>query len=655
MFRRHLVRMKQNPYSHRASAKAARYLTAALLSLSILGGDAAVVSNFNTNLVTQLKGGLVREGATAQLSFQVENNSDTPLDNAIVAQKLPLGLVLKGASSTQGNCVVDGNQLLCRLGTLMAHASVTLSVIGDVVAPVPAGKESLELTVQSGVLEGVKPVLVVEDPVVIVVARDFGDAPDNPYPTLMASNGARHRVGALFLGNGVDAEFDGQPTIPANGDDLALAPDDEDGVRFLDPLIAGASVRIDVRSSGPGFLSAWIDYNHNGNWEIPERILGCVPVVAGVQRFVTVVPPAATPGWVYARFRLASNCIPDVTGYADSGEVEDYRLKLRPKQQDNALRIVGNPAGKAEVNWGNPEGVLEAAVSPSGPFVKLRDAVSGGTLPTPGKAGFFRLGTEHGEFDFVEMLRAAELVFEGTVLDIQYRQSEKLDEDDVALPHTFVKFQVNTLIKGKFTPTTVWLRFLGGPAPDGRVLRVGHSPLFSPGDRSILFVRHNMHAACPVIGGEIGHLRIHEGQVFTDDGRPLRWNSEAQIEIGTDSDVFEARHHGDGAMALERLKSLESDPQEPSPLAAMASDSEVLSRSRFIEILGALKSVLSVGGVDTLVPDNFSADPNARFVVKNPRQAAPRKQLALPLTQTPSVLDDEALRLRANGDNPVLK
>lgn len=647
--------MKQQPYSNRASAKTARYLTAALLTLSILGGNAAVLSNFNTNLITQLKGGLVREGSSAQLNFRLENTADAPLENASVAQRLPLGLVLKSASSTQGNCTVEGNQVLCRLGTLNAHSSVTLTLNGDVAATVPAGKESLELAVQSGVLEGIKPVLTVEDPVVIVVPRDFGDAPDNPFPTVMASNGARHRVGALFLGNGVDPEFDGQPTIPANGDDLALAPDDEDGVRFLDPLIAGGSVRIDVRSSGPGFLSAWIDYNHNGNWEVPERILGCVPVVAGVQRFVTVIPPAATPGWVYARFRLASNCVPDVTGYADSGEVEDYRLKLRPKQDDNALRIVGDRNGKAEVNWGNPEGVLEAALSPSGPFLKLRDAVSGGTLPTPGKAGFFRLGTEHGEFDFVEMLRAAELVFEGTVLDIQYRQSQKLQEDEVELPHTFVKFQINALIKGKFTPTTLWLRFLGGPAPDGRVLRVGHSPLFSVGDRSILFVRHNMHAACPVIGGGNGHLRIHEGQVYTDDGRPLRWNSEAQIEIGSDANVFESRHHGNGAMALERRKVLEGDPQETASANEAPSDSEPLTSLRFREIIGALKSAVSNGAIDALIPDGFSADPNTQFVVKNPRQAAPRKRLSLPGNQPPAAPDDEVKRLRANGDNPVLK
>ena len=38
----------------------------------------------------------------------------------------------------------------------------------------------------------------------------------------------------MFLGGSVDAEADGQPNAAANGDDLALSPDDEDGLNPLD-------------------------------------------------------------------------------------------------------------------------------------------------------------------------------------------------------------------------------------------------------------------------------------------------------------------------------------------------------------------------------------------------------------------------------------
>ncbi|MDP6720436.1 MAG: hypothetical protein QGF59_17370, partial [Pirellulaceae bacterium] len=56
---------------------------------------------------------------------------------------------------------------------------------------------------------------------------DYGDAPDplaglaGKYPTLRANDGARHVLvpDQIFLGAGVDSEFDGQPTRVADGDD----------------------------------------------------------------------------------------------------------------------------------------------------------------------------------------------------------------------------------------------------------------------------------------------------------------------------------------------------------------------------------------------------------------------------------------------------
>ncbi|MGA8810813.1 MAG: SdrD B-like domain-containing protein, partial [Thermoanaerobaculia bacterium] len=73
----------------------------------------------------------------------------------------------------------------------------------------------------------------VEDYAVTVAALDYGDAPDPTYPTLLASNGARHRVLPLSnptLGTFVDVEADGQPNATASGDDNNGVPDDEDGV-----------------------------------------------------------------------------------------------------------------------------------------------------------------------------------------------------------------------------------------------------------------------------------------------------------------------------------------------------------------------------------------------------------------------------------------
>ncbi len=62
--------------------------------------------------------------------------------------------------------------------------------------------------------------------------RDFGDAPDPGYPTLITSDGARHAISSLFLGTTIDSEADGQPDAGASGDD-SDGTNDDDGVSFV--------------------------------------------------------------------------------------------------------------------------------------------------------------------------------------------------------------------------------------------------------------------------------------------------------------------------------------------------------------------------------------------------------------------------------------
>ncbi len=76
----------------------------------------------------------------------------------------------------------------------------------------------------------------VEDYSVLLVRRerDYGDAPDS-YKTTTGVNGASHDLGGPRLGTLIDAEFNGNPTPSALGDDT-LGTDDEDGVT-VNPLI----------------------------------------------------------------------------------------------------------------------------------------------------------------------------------------------------------------------------------------------------------------------------------------------------------------------------------------------------------------------------------------------------------------------------------
>jgi hypothetical protein len=166
---------------------------------------------------------------------------------------------------------------------------------------------------------------------------DYGDAPDPTYPTLLASNGARHViVTGHHMGPTVDAEPDGQPSPLADGDDNnpVGGPDDEDGVTLPPVLTPGdpaATVIVDGGPSG-GMLDAWIDFNANGVFDHPgEHLFGGASVLLGSgpnPPLLFSVPASAIPGLTYARFRLSNAGNLPPMGFAPDGEVEDYRVEI---------------------------------------------------------------------------------------------------------------------------------------------------------------------------------------------------------------------------------------------------------------------------------------------------------------------------------------
>ncbi len=157
---------------------------------------------------------------------------------------------------------------------------------------------------------------------------DFGDAPDK-YHTLLASNGAKHFiVPGVYLGQKIDAEADGQPNINATGDDLN-GTDDEDGIVFASALNPGKNALIDVTASCPGFLSAWIDSNGDGDWtDVGERIFSDQSLDSGINHINFTIPARALEGSTYARFRFSSVRGLSFEGPAPDGEVEDYRVQI---------------------------------------------------------------------------------------------------------------------------------------------------------------------------------------------------------------------------------------------------------------------------------------------------------------------------------------
>ncbi|MBN2218090.1 MAG: VCBS repeat-containing protein, partial [Pirellulales bacterium] len=191
----------------------------------------------------------------------------------------------------------------------------------------------------------------VEDYQVVLVdsLKDFGDAP-NPYPTLLADNGAYHILGgSLFLGvtlADVDDELDGQPSATARGDDnhglidetggAPVVINDENGVRFLDYIVPGTTVDVSVAASvGGGYLNAWIDFNADGDWDdAGEQIATGLLLAAGDNALSVAIPADAVVGKTFARFRLSTEQFLGVTGGAVDGEVEDYQILVTDSPRD---------------------------------------------------------------------------------------------------------------------------------------------------------------------------------------------------------------------------------------------------------------------------------------------------------------------------------
>ncbi|MEW4562724.1 GEVED domain-containing protein [Bremerella sp. JC770] len=182
---------------------------------------------------------------------------------------------------------------------------------------------------------------------------DFGDAPDS-YGTLLDSDGARHNlVENFYLGQGVDAEIDGQPTADASGDG---STDDGIFIQTEDPNNAGKFLPFTVRdginneiyvtAKAPtgattfGFLDAWIDANRDGVFDDDEQILFSEPLdndaidpqstTGGLGQLITFdqLPDDFELGETFIRFRLSSTGGLTATGLAEDGEVEDYAITI---------------------------------------------------------------------------------------------------------------------------------------------------------------------------------------------------------------------------------------------------------------------------------------------------------------------------------------
>ncbi|BBM66478.1 LruC domain-containing protein [Vibrio alfacsensis] len=162
------------------------------------------------------------------------------------------------------------------------------------------------------------PVIDEDDPI------DFGDAPDS-YSTTLSSNGPRHEVdGITWLGTvAPDGDSDGQ------SNDNAIGTADEDGVGFVSALDPGLSSIINVTASTSGYLSAWFDWNRDGDFDDDgEQVFTDEPLNSGSNPLPFIVSSAATQGPSWSRFRFSQQTGLNYDGGSTSGEVEDHPITI---------------------------------------------------------------------------------------------------------------------------------------------------------------------------------------------------------------------------------------------------------------------------------------------------------------------------------------
>ncbi len=162
---------------------------------------------------------------------------------------------------------------------------------------------------------------------------DFGDLPEN-YPTNLESNGARHSLPTygeptIYLGAGVSHENNGKPSTNANLDE------DDDGVNLNNSSLqnktihSGETTTLQITTHGVGYLSAWIDWNSDGDFnDTNEQIAQNIDGSSGLITLNVIAPYNLSNSATYARFRYSyqENLTP--IGSAIDGEVEDYKINI---------------------------------------------------------------------------------------------------------------------------------------------------------------------------------------------------------------------------------------------------------------------------------------------------------------------------------------
>lgn len=219
-------------------------------------------------------------------------------------------------------------------------------------------------------------------------------------------------------------------------------------------------------------------------------------------------------------------------------------------------------------------------------------------------------------FDIGQMASEANLVFQGTVVNIDYRQSQAEGEQE-ALPHTFVTFEVDEVLYGKAPRGRFTLRLFGGSSDDGTIIMMGGAPHFDLGDEDIIFVAGNGTSECPLIGCDNGRFRLFDNHVYNEYGQAIIEDDKGNIHKG------KRIHHE--AFTTFRIRGreykLSSQVDEGTVgIRGTSKNNEPIDINHFIELLRQKIAESHPEDPYGMKKQAKNLDKNAPFSIINPKQ-----------------------------------
>lgn len=226
----------------------------------------------------------------------------------------------------------------------------------------------------------------------------------------------------------------------------------------------------------------------------------------------------------------------------------------------------------------------------------------------------------------------ADAVVQAVVRNFEYRMSEP-HGGQPPIPFTFVTFDIEGVLRGQVDGGALTLRFHGGLFPDGRFLDDPTAPLFDVGERSILLVSRNGELDVPLVGWRFGRLRVIDGRVYDDFGKPLVLVSHNRVQFAKTMRFEEIVEHTLGTTG----RSFNPRGRELPPLSAEAQDDtgpgvrrteapplvdEAAALDAFIAWVRALPRDAAVQQITRVAT---SVDPNVPFTAHHLPAVAPRR------------------------------